>query len=280
MLVVRADGRQVRRLIVPRWLTRVVLTTAVVGTTVNVALLIDYARVRRDHGVVVATRDELAARARALAPMEKRLAELRAEMVTWDGLHAAIVKPLGAERRGVGIGGPALAVPGKALDAVDALLAHVREESLRLKALARLTRETGSVLAAMPSRWPLRGTLNSGLGPRLSPWTGTPEFHAGVELAAAPGTPVVATAAGIVRAAGPAAGYGNSVLLDHGHGIESRYGHLQSVGVARGQRVERGQPIGLTGDTGRSTAPHLHYEVLVDGHPVDPRRISRASAQP
>jgi murein DD-endopeptidase MepM/ murein hydrolase activator NlpD len=78
-----------------------------------------------------------------------------------------------------------------------------------------------------------------------------------------------------VRFAGSAGGYGNVVILDHGRGIESRYGHLQTIDVARGQRVERDQRIGLTGNTGRSTAPHLHYEVLVAGKPVDPRQLSR-----
>jgi murein DD-endopeptidase MepM/ murein hydrolase activator NlpD len=176
----------------------------------------------------------------------------------------------------VGIGGPAIAAPGgNALTQIEELLAHVREESQRLRALARVTRETGSVLAALPSRLPLRSALNSGFGPRVSPWTGAPEFHAGIDLAAAPGTPVKATAPGVVRFAGAATGYGTSVLLEHGHGIESRYGHLQTLAVAKGQRVERGQLVGLTGNTGRSTAPHLHYEVLVDGRPVDPRRLAR-----
>jgi murein DD-endopeptidase MepM/ murein hydrolase activator NlpD len=277
VLVVRADGRQVRRLSVPRWATRAAVTVVIVGTVTNVALVIDYTRVRRDHVTIIATRDHLEERSRALEPMERRLAELRAEILGWDGLHAAILKPLGAERRPtVGIGGPALPPPdAKALDQIDALLAHIREESQRLRALARVTREAGTVLAALPARLPLRSALNSGFGARLSPWTGKQEFHAGLDLAAAPGTPVKATAPGTVRSAGSAVGYGTHVVLEHGQGIETRYGHLQSVAVARGQRVERGQLIGLTGNTGRSTAPHLHYEVLVDGRPVDPRRLAR-----
>jgi murein DD-endopeptidase MepM/ murein hydrolase activator NlpD len=277
VLVVRTDGRQVRRLTVSRWATRAALTVAIAGTVIIVALVFDYTRVRRDHGTVLATRDRLEERSRALEPIERRLAELRAELLGGDGLHAAILNPLGAERRTtVGIGGPALAAPGgQAINQIDALLAHVREESQRLRALARVTRETGSVLSALPSQLPLRSALNSGFGPRVSPWTNTPELHAGVDLAAAPGTPVKATAPGTVRFAGSAAGYGTSVLLEHGHGVESRYGHLQSIAVAMGQRVERGQLVGLSGNTGRSTAPHLHYEVLVDGRPVDPRRLAR-----
>jgi murein DD-endopeptidase MepM/ murein hydrolase activator NlpD len=276
VLVVRADGRQMRRLSVPRWATRATVTLFVIATMINIALVADYTRVRRDHGTVLATRDQLEERARAIEPMERRLAELRAEILAWDGLHASIMKPLGGERHGIGIGGPALAIPGgNAIDQVDALLAHVREESRRLKALARVAKEAGSVLASIPQRLPLRSALNSGFGPRPSPWTGATEFHAGVDLSARPGTPVKATAPGMVRVAGNAAGYGTMVAIDHGHGIESRYGHLQSVSVAKGQQVERGQLVGLSGNTGRSTAPHLHYEVLVDGRAIDPRRVAR-----
>jgi murein DD-endopeptidase MepM/ murein hydrolase activator NlpD len=277
VLVVRADGRQMRRLSVPRWATRAAGTVFVIGLLMNVGLIADYTRVRRDHGTVLATRDQLEERAKAIEPMERRLAELRTEIIAWDALHAAIMKPLGAEKQvGVGIGGPALTAPGgNPVDQVDALLAHVREESRRLRALARVAKETGSVLAALPGRLPLRSALNSGFGPRLSPWTGTAEFHAGVDLAASPGTPVKATAPGTVRVAGSAAGYGTMVVVEHGHGIESRYGHLQSVSVAKGQQVERGQLLGLSGNTGRSTAPHLHYEVLVDGRPIDPRTVAR-----
>ena len=277
VLVVRTDGRAVTRVSVPRWTTRLAVTVVAVGTLANVALVADYARVRRDHTTMIASRDQIEERARALEPLERRLTELRDEIVGWDALHTAILKPLGGERRAsVGVGGPALPVSGgKAVDQVDALLAQVRAESQRLRALARVTRETGSVLAALPARLPLRGPVNSGFGTRLSPWTGAPEFHAGIDLAASPGTPVTATAAGTVRFAGAAAGYGTSVVVEHGHGIESRYGHLQTLSVARGQRVERGQLLGLSGNTGRSTAPHLHYEVLVEGRAVDPRRIAR-----
>ncbi|HYE90866.1 MAG TPA: M23 family metallopeptidase [Terriglobales bacterium] len=275
VLVVTGDGAGLRRFGVPRWAARAALAVAVVGVAGNVALALDYLSVRREHGALVATRDRLAAQAEAFAPIERRIAEVRAEMLTWDTLHAAIWRPLGAEQRmaGVGVGGPTTSA--KTPDPLELLLAHVRAESQRLRALARVTKETGRVLAALPSKWPVRGALNSGFGPRPSPWTGAPEFHAGVDLAARPGTPVSAPAPGTVRSAGAAAGYGVAVVVDHGHGIESRYGHLQSVSVARGQRVERGQQLGLSGNTGRSTAPHLHYEVLVDGRAVDPRRLAR-----
>lgn len=279
VLVVRGDGRYVRWISVPRWLAKTGIVVAVIAGIANIAALVHYATLYREHTTLVATNDVLERDARALAPIRRRLVEVRDEMMTWDALHANVWKPLGGSQRAAsaGIGGPAiaLATKGKAIDEIEGLLAHAREESRRLRALVHVARDAGGVLAALPSRLPLKSGINSVFGPRLSPWTREPEFHAGVDLAASSGTPVNATAAGVVRHAGSAEGYGNSVILDHGAGIESRYGHLQTVGVARGQRVERGQAIGLSGNSGRSTAPHLHYEVRVDGRPVDPRRLVR-----
>ena len=276
VLVVRGDGQFVRWLSVPRWIAKTLIAVAVIGGVANVAALAHYASLYRHHATLVATNGILEENARAIAPVRRRLAEVREEMVGWDALHTAVWKPLGGQPKD-GMGGPALAAikGGKTLDDIDVLLAHVREESRRLRALAHVTRETGGVLAALPSKLPLRGVINSAFGPRLSPWSGRPEFHAGVDLAAAAGTPVKASQGGVVKFAGPAEGYGQSVLIEHGAGIETRYGHLQKIYVTQGQRVERGQLIALSGNTGRSTAPHLHYEVLVDGRPVDPRRLAR-----
>jgi murein DD-endopeptidase MepM/ murein hydrolase activator NlpD len=276
ILVVRTDGRGVRRFSVSRGVARALAVGAVVAVVTNAVLLVDYIGLRRDHRMLTTTRDRLQERTRVLEPMERRVTELLQEMTAWDRLHAAIVSPLGSERRAAtsGIGGPAASLsPRAAGDPIDVVLAYVRDETQRLRVLARITREAGSVLAALPSRLPLRSAVNSGFGLRRSPWTGTPEFHAGIDMAAGPGTPISAGAAGVVRFAGRAAGYGNNVVLDHGQGVESRYGHLDRIDVAVGQRVESGQRIGLSGNTGRSTAPHLHYEVLVNGKPVDPRRL-------
>jgi murein DD-endopeptidase MepM/ murein hydrolase activator NlpD len=277
VLVVRGDGRFVRWISVPRWMPKALVVGGALAAIANAAALIDYVGLSRRHAALVAEHGLLERHARSLPPIRRRLGEVHDEIKSWDALHAVVLKSLGRQPRAAGVGGTTLspAAGGKALDEIDVLLAHVREESGRLRALAHVTRETGSVLAALPPRLPLRGTLNSAFGPRLSPWTRQPEFHAGVDIAAKSGTPVTATVAGTVRFAGTADGYGETVLLDHGAGVESRYGHLQRVAVTRGQRVERGQLIGLTGNTGRSTGPHLHYEVRVDGRPVDPRRLTR-----
>src|SRR5881397_3744201 len=113
---------------------------------------------------------------------------------------------------------------------------------------------------------------------RRSPWGRGREHHDGIDIGSLSGTPVKSPAAGTVVAASSHGGYGKNVVLDHGNGVESRYAHLKKIDVKLGQRVERGQVIGLVGSTGRSTGPHLHYEVLVEGKPVDPRSfLARAN---
>jgi murein DD-endopeptidase MepM/ murein hydrolase activator NlpD len=121
-----------------------------------------------------------------------------------------------------------------------------------------------------PSIWPVRGTVTAGFGQRMDPFTGEGNFHNGVDIAAPAGTLVRAAADGILFHAGPDAGYGNEALIDHGYGLTTKYGHLKNLKVFVGQEVSRGQIIGTVGMTGRATGPHLHYEVLVGGIPVNP----------
>ena len=118
-----------------------------------------------------------------------------------------------------------------------------------------------------PTGWPTDGFISSGYGLR---WNGA-EFHQGIDIAAEMGTPIVATADGVVTIAGwNAGGYGNMVDIDHGSGVSTRYGHASAVVVTPGQRVRRGQIIAYVGSTGHSTGPHLHYEVRLSGQPVNP----------
>ena len=106
---------------------------------------------------------------------------------------------------------------------------------------------------------------------RQDPITGESDYHEGLDISADRGTPVYATADGFVRLAGREGGYGNLVVLEHEYGLETRYGHLSRFLVREGASVKRGDIIGLVGSTGRSTGPHLHYEVRVAGEAVDPR---------
>ena len=127
-------------------------------------------------------------------------------------------------------------------------------------------------LSCTPSILPARGWLTSGFGYRISPFTGTIQMHEGIDIANAVGSPIVAPADGLVVKVGREYGYGKVLTVKHGYGIDTRYGHLHRVHVKIGQKVKRGDLIGEIGSTGRSTGPHLHYEVRINDVPVDPRK--------
>lgn len=162
--------------------------------------------------------------------------------------------------------------PARPVDSAAALLA------LELKT-AKLERELHMYEGFLrqhgmtPSIWPVVGKLESGVGGRRNPFGGRGyEFHEGQDIDAAYGAPVQVAASGKVIIAGWQRGYGNVVYVDHGSGLSTRYGHLSEVDVSVGQTVTRGQTIGLVGSTGRSTGPHLHYEVRINNQPVDARQ--------
>ena len=134
-------------------------------------------------------------------------------------------------------------------------------------------------LADGPSLWPVVGPVTSSFGERSDPFNGEGAFHAGIDISAAFGEAVRATADGTVDTAGMATGYGREVILDHGHGIKTLYGHLSGFAVTEGQQVTRGQIIGYVGLSGRSTGPHLHYEVRIQNTPVNPHTYLRETMQ-
>jgi murein DD-endopeptidase MepM/ murein hydrolase activator NlpD len=126
------------------------------------------------------------------------------------------------------------------------------------------------LLQSTPSVWPARGYLSAGFGNRIDPFTGMKDFHPGIDVSTPIGTHVLAPADGIVISCGAKGGYGNAIQIDHGYDIVTRYAHLDRFNVKPGQRVRRGELIGFVGNTGRSTAPHLHYEVWVRDQAQNP----------
>jgi murein DD-endopeptidase MepM/ murein hydrolase activator NlpD len=130
-----------------------------------------------------------------------------------------------------------------------------------------------ALLNATPSIWPIHGWLSAGFGMRPDPFTSQSDFHPGLDISAEKGTPVQATADGLVELAAPSGDYGNLVVIDHGFGLVTRYGHLSKFAVWAGERVKRGDILGFVGSTGRATGPHLHYEVLANGKLMNPLRL-------
>lgn len=143
-----------------------------------------------------------------------------------------------------------------------------RERSFR--ELKTLLEEKRSILASTPTIWPVKGLVTAGYGYRQSPFTGQREMHEGLDVAAPHGSPILATANGVVSFSGPLAAFGNVVFINHGHGFTTFYAHNSSNRVKEGQQVRRGEVIAYVGTSGRTTGPHVHYEVQVNGTTVNP----------
>lgn len=154
----------------------------------------------------------------------------------------------------------------------DRLSREMNDRNKSFQSLIGSLETKRSLLASTPTIWPVKGWLTAGFGQRRSPFTGQRQMHEGVDIANTVGTPVIAPADGIVTYTGPLGGFGDVVSVDHGHKISTFYAHLQQHKVSQGQRVRRGDVIGLVGTTGRVTGPHLHYEIQVNEVSVDPTK--------
>ena len=212
-----------------------------------------------------AAADDLGARAR-VDPAAARAMERLPSSVTnramggGDGGGTDVTAPL---TNMLSSAEPAFGLLRDVLHLIDRKLDEARPNVERREALA----------AATPSTWPVSGWLSSVYGNRTDPFTGAYDFHPGLDISADKGAPVRATADGLVTSARYSGAYGNLVVLDHGFSIGTRYGHMSQFAVAEGQRVRRGDIIGYVGSTGRSTSPHVHYELTLNGRTVDPLRL-------
>ncbi|HEU4697898.1 MAG TPA: M23 family metallopeptidase [Gemmatimonadales bacterium] len=219
---------------------------------------------------------ELDQRVRTLSDTLERIAERDARIRTLANLD-----PIDPQVQAAGIGGPAVATPA-ADGALERRATAVRFDLStlirRANLLARSFRDAADSLAshadrlaATPSIMPTQGWLSSEFSrSRFHPILHTARAHEGIDVSAPMGTPILAPGAGVVRQAGRQTGYGLAVTIDHGYGIETKFAHASKLLVRPGQRVKRGTPIALVGNSGLSTGPHLHYEVHVNGRPVNP----------
>jgi murein DD-endopeptidase MepM/ murein hydrolase activator NlpD len=224
--------------------------------------------------------------------MVEQLETLSQEMNRLRSFDTQILRLAGMQPGPAAQGGSALAVGGGTLELAKALKEGEQAEQVLLLSrlyqdLERLEREmalrTESLqavteyltkqkdrLIATPALWPTEGHVTSPFGSRTSPFTGQPQHHTGIDIAAPLGTPIRAPADGIVTFAGTLPGYGHALVLTHGFGFKTFYGHNQRNQVSKGQTVKRGQVIALVGNSGYSTGAHLHYEVLLNDQPQNP----------
>lgn len=149
---------------------------------------------------------------------------------------------------------------------------EARLEEVRQQEIMHTLRNNQNILEATPSIWPTSGWVTSGFAWRTSPFTGKREFHKGMDISAPRGTPVYAPARGSVTFTGRDGSYGLSIRLKHNASLSTRFAHLHRIAIKSGKTVTRGELIGYVGNTGRSTGPHLHYEVRLNGVPVNPKR--------
>lgn len=156
---------------------------------------------------------------------------------------------------------------------LEKLSAEAARQEQSLQELQSYFQDQKSLLGSVPSIWPVKGWVTSDFGSRLDPYTSERVMHSGLDIAGPHGKEIVSPAEGTVVFAGLEGGYGNVVVIDHGYGIKTRYGHLASINTKAGERVKRGDLIAAMGNTGRSTGPHLHYEVRVNGVAQNPRKF-------
>ena len=202
---------------------------------------------------VVTLRTHIQTQRRKLLTLQERIKASQLLLAHWKGLRTKIQTSLPRKRRASLSGA----------HVVDDLEASLRS----------LQGELEGLIASIPSQWPTTGWLSSGYGRRRSPWTGKNEFHSGLDIANRTGTPVHAPGDAVVKFAGNANGNGKHIVLDHGQGLTTLYGHLSKIHVKKAERVQKNQKIADVGNTGKSTNSHLHYEVRINGIPIDPRRI-------
>ena len=247
----------------------VVLTGVLIHYTSIAAEVFELRRMRGENAVLLVRTREYEQNAGKLQAKVEQLQQL----VTKLGVMAGLEQTLPDARVG-GVGGVASADSvAPAFEAhldlgeMDRELSDLTKRSVRLE---EFYKDQTLLLASTPSVWPVRGYLSATFGKRLDPFTGRPDFHPGIDISTPIGTRVVAPADGIVLSCAQSGGYGNAIIVDHGYGVVSRYGHLESYNVRAGQRVHRGDVIGFVGNTGRSTGPHLHYEVWVRDQAQNP----------
>ncbi len=296
LFVMSASGTPVRQVTISKALLRF-LALLIVGVTVYAGFSVyDYQRLKQRAGDMNLLRDELTGRFEEIASQRKQIQQfaseinqLKAELVALNEFENKIRVIANLEKTDdpVGLFGMGGSVP-EDLDAQiplsDRHNSLVREMHFRTNELDAATvrqsesfqsllghlKDQVNLLAATPAIRPTTGWKTSAFGYRTSPFTGLREFHKGIDIATRKGTPIVASADGVVTFSGRKGLLGKVIVIDHGYGMVTRYGHCDEVIKKPNDTVKRGDTIATVGSSGRSTGPHVHYEVLLNGVPTNP----------
>lgn len=282
IIVARCAGVPARKLSIPQPLLIVALASVIVLLAAFLFSALHYYQMwsrSQNYGELKAEVDLLRKQNETFRIAAKQLTD-RISSIEVAAQKLKIVSGLDQEGLG-GVGGPAPTSDAAVLKLDEqSLFRHFRSLdrksiSLReeLRKLQEYYKDRNILLAATPSVMPVRGYPSDRYGMRRDPFTGERDFHPGLDISAPIGNKVVATADGTVSFSGRKIGYGKVVIVDHRFGISTRYGHLARLVAEPGHRVRKGDIIGYVGQTGRATGPHVHYEVRLNGRPLDPLRF-------
>jgi murein DD-endopeptidase MepM/ murein hydrolase activator NlpD len=289
VLIVPEKVARVRRLQLPKKLLKIGGAIGIALFLFSIYLMVDYIGAKMKMGEFRRLREETKNQRIQIRQFASKIDDLEREMVRLRQFDTKLRIITNLEKPTKGT--KALGIGGSSREMEESLLSPgIRQEALISRMhneLERLTDETSfqeqrfielqelfenqrSLLASTPSIWPTRGWVTSGFGYRIHPFTGERRMHDGIDIANATGTPIIAPADGIVTFVGTEGNYGKMLLINHGYGLVTCYGHCSEIFVKPGQKVKRAEKVASIGNTGVSTGPHLHYEIRVNGVPVDP----------
>jgi murein DD-endopeptidase MepM/ murein hydrolase activator NlpD len=291
VMIIPTPTSKAHRFSFSRQALKIVLGTTAVLTILLLVFIIQYFYMVNDMWELKSLRKETKAQKIQIQTFASNVTDLKKQMARLKDLDAKLrvitdIGPPPQSDQLMGMGGPEErgtdavyqngTVKEEDLKKMDEDLNRLKSEAsaqeLSFEKLTEAMKDRRSLWASTPSVWPVRGWLTSGFGNRLSPFTGSVAMHNGIDVASQRDTPVVATAGGVVSYEGFDGGLGKVVKLNHGYGMQTIYGHLAKINVRIGQKVKRGEVIGLVGNTGLSTGPHVHYEIFVNNVPVNPLR--------
>jgi murein DD-endopeptidase MepM/ murein hydrolase activator NlpD len=275
---------KLRKLVLPSYLLHGVAALAIIGSITVVAAIGSYSRMLWKVGNYNALRHDQENLKKQYRELQSTVKDTNERLDSLQGLATEVAMTYGVMRYHPA----AFDLIDNEATPQDAFDRSVQQYSFLKRNAAAITVSAGGLRLIpasafadsdyTPSIWPVLGHITDSFGERLDPFSGEGAFHTGVDVSADYGAPVHATADGIVVSADQHTGYGRVVILDHGFGLTTWYAHLSAYSVVAGTRVKRGEVIGYAGISGRSTGPHVHYEVRMNNAPVNPWRYMRNAA--
>ena len=275
------DSGGIKRVRVPFYLLHAVAVLAVVGTMTVLVAMSSYSRMLWKATNYNSLRRDQDSLKKQYVQLQTEVKDTNTRLNSLQSLAGEVAMAYGITRFHQTAFGLTDTAPEpdvqfqESVDEFSYLQKNVTAVSISGSGMRLLPAEQLSTLGIVPTLWPVLGQITGHFGERLDPFSGEGAFHAGLDIASRYGDAIHATADGVVEEAGQRAGYGRLVVVDHGFGVTTWYGHLSALKVQAGMHVKAGDVIGYEGDSGRSTGPHLHYEVRIYNTPVNPWRYLR-----